>query len=53
MVKPIEQRSDDQGGQWREAPLPCLVAICFTTIGCVALFFFPEPVYRLASMLVR
>ncbi len=46
-------RSDDQSGQWREAPLPCLVAICFTTIACVALFFFPEPVYRLASMLVR
>ena len=46
-------RSDDQGGQWHEAPLPCLVAICFTTIACIALFFFPEPVYRLASMLVR
>ena len=46
-------RGADQGGQWQEAPLPCLVAICFTTIACVALFFFPEPVYRLASMLVR
>lgn len=46
-------RGDDQGGQWREAPLPCLVAIGFTTIACVALFFFPEPVYRLASMLVK
>jgi multicomponent Na+:H+ antiporter subunit D len=46
-------RGTDQGEQWREAPLPCLVAICFTTIACVALFFFPEPVYQLASMLVR
>jgi len=46
-------RGTDPGGQWQEAPLPCLVAIAFTTIACVALFFFPEPVYRLASMLVR
>ena len=46
-------RGADPGGQWHEAPLPCLVAICFTTIACVALFFFPEPVYRLASMLVK
>ena len=46
-------RGADPGGQWHEAPLPCLVAICFTTIACIALFFFPEPVYRLASMLVR
>ena len=46
-------RGTDQGEQWHEAPLPCLVAICFTTIACVALFFFPEPVYQLASMLAR
>jgi len=46
-------RGTGPAGQWQEAPLPCLVAIAFTTIACVALFFFPEPVYRLASMLVR
>ena len=35
-----------------EAPTPCLVAIGVTTAMCLLLFFFPDPVYRLAVMLV-
>lgn len=35
----------------REAPLPCLVAIAVTTVGCLVLFFYPEPLYRLASQI--
>ena len=31
----------------KEAPLPCLIAIAITSLGCVALFFYPEPVYEL------
>jgi len=27
----------------REAPWPCLLAIAITSIGCVGLFFYPEP----------
>ncbi|HCY12241.1 MAG: cation:proton antiporter [Acidiferrobacteraceae bacterium] len=46
-------RGSGQAGQLHEAPLPCLMAIGFTTIACVVLFFFPEPVYRLASLLVQ
>ena len=38
--------------QFSEAPLPCLVAIGITTAACVTLFFFPGPVYQLASMLI-
>ena len=36
----------------KEAPLPCLIGIGLTTTACVVLFFFPGPIYRLASMLV-
>jgi multicomponent Na+:H+ antiporter subunit D len=31
----------------KEAPLPCLIAIGFTSLGCLALFFFPGPIYDL------
>lgn len=36
----------------REAPLPCLLAMGVTSIGCLALFFFPDTFYFLAKMLV-
>ncbi len=35
----------------REAPLPCLIAIGATSVGCVLLFLFPEPVFDLLSMI--
>jgi len=38
---------------YSEAPLPCLLAIGMTTMMCLVLFFFPDPVYRLAVMLVN
>ena len=31
-----------------EAPAACLVPILITAAGCVLLFLFPEPLYRLA-----
>ena len=52
-IRAFFARGTGQAEQCREAPLPCLVAIGFTTIACVVLFFFPEPIYRLASMLVQ
>jgi len=33
----------------QEAPLPCLLAIGFTSLGCLALFLFPDPVIALLS----
>jgi multicomponent Na+:H+ antiporter subunit D len=35
----------------KEAPLACLIAIGITSLLCVVLFFFPDPVYDLASMI--
>lgn len=42
------------GAGVREAPWPCVLAISITAIGCLVLFFFPEPVYDLlAGMFAR
>ena len=30
-----------------EAPIYCLVPLCFTAAGCVAMFFFADEIYRL------
>lgn len=35
-----------------EAPWPCLVAIGITVTLCVAMFLFPEPLYRLSASVV-
>ena len=37
-------------GGIREAPLPSLIAIVITSICCVALFVYPDPFFRLISM---
>lgn len=33
----------------KEAPLPSLIAIVVTTIGCLTLFVYPQPLFELAS----
>jgi len=33
-----------------EAPLPCLIAIGVTSLGCIALFFYPDLLYQLARL---
>ncbi|MCH8333678.1 30S ribosomal protein S17 [Candidatus Sumerlaeota bacterium] len=30
----------------REAPWLCVVPLCLTALGCLALFFFADPLYR-------
>jgi len=35
----------------QEAPLACLIAIAITTVGCVALFLFPNGLYELVSLI--
>jgi multicomponent Na+:H+ antiporter subunit D len=37
----------------REAPLFCVVPLCFTALGCVVLFFFADGVYELLTPLAR
>ncbi|MEP1445987.1 MAG: proton-conducting transporter membrane subunit [Paraglaciecola sp.] len=34
----------------QEAPLPALIAISITTLGCLVLFFYPQPLFELAKM---
>jgi multicomponent Na+:H+ antiporter subunit D len=48
----LEPEPNERSKGIREAPLPCLAAIVFTALACLALFFYPEPLYELASMLV-
>ena len=36
----------------REAPIPCLIAISVTSLGCLALFFFSEPAFDMLLQIV-
>jgi len=38
----------DAGGAIKEAPLPSLVALSVTALGCIVLFIYPQPLYELA-----
>ena len=38
---------EHHGGGIHEAPAFCLVPICVTAAGCLAMFFYADPVYRL------
>jgi len=38
--------------QFKEAPLPSLIAIVITTLACLALFIYPQPVFELASAIL-
>jgi multicomponent Na+:H+ antiporter subunit D len=45
--KPVDDGHTDAG--IHEAPLPCLIALCATALGCVLLFFFAGPLYALTA----
>lgn len=36
----------------KEAPLPSLIALCITTVGCVILFVYPQPLHELAKAIL-
>jgi multicomponent Na+:H+ antiporter subunit D len=36
----------------KEAPLPSLIAIVVTTLGCLTLFIYPQPLFDLASAIL-
>lgn len=40
------------GAGIKEAPLPSLIALCVTTVGCVILFVYPQPLYELAKAIL-
>ena len=37
----------------KEAPLLCLIAICISTLGCLVLFVYPEPLHDLATSILE
>ncbi len=37
----------------KEAPLPSLIAIGITTLGCIVLFVYPQPLFELASAILE
>jgi multicomponent Na+:H+ antiporter subunit D len=38
-----------QPGEIREAPLPALIALSITALGCIAVFLYPHPIHELAA----
>ena len=42
----------DRPGGIKEAPVACLIAMTITSAGCLALFFYPDPVYNLMRLVV-
>ena len=44
---PGDIAEEQSRGTIQEAPLPCLIAIGLTALGCVLLFFFPGPLFDL------
>ena len=47
-----ENASESNPAPIKEAPTACLIAIGITSLGCLVLFFYPEPVYDLMHMVV-
>jgi len=45
-------KTDTYSGGIKEAPLPSLIAICVTTVGCLILFVYPQPLYDLANAIL-
>ncbi len=37
----------------KEAPLFCVLPLCFTALGCVALFFYSQPLYQLLMRIFK
>ncbi|MEX2352801.1 MAG: proton-conducting transporter membrane subunit, partial [Gammaproteobacteria bacterium] len=42
---------NDASSGIKEAPLACLIAISISSIACIVLFIYPEPLYQLANMI--
>lgn len=41
------------GSGLQEAPLPMLIALCITALGCIVLFLYPQPLFELATSFVE
>ena len=36
----------------KEAPLACVIALSISALGCLVLFVYPEPFYRLMNVMI-
>jgi len=50
--KPLQSGDSSHTGI-QEAPLPALLAISVTTIGCLVLFIYPQPLFALVSAIFQ
>jgi len=50
--KSISSENRVQATQLKEAPLPALIAIIITTLACLILFVYPQPLFELASAIL-
>lgn len=44
---------NDKDGGIQEAPIPILIALGVSSIGCLVLFFYPQPLFELATSFVE
>jgi multicomponent Na+:H+ antiporter subunit D len=49
VIRGYYSQPDDDVSGINEAPMFCVVPICFTAVSCVALFFFADEIYRLLA----
>jgi multicomponent Na+:H+ antiporter subunit D len=50
LMPPRDEAAAPAGGL-REAPLLCVAPLCFTALGCIALFFLVNPLYALMAQM--
>ncbi|AWB66434.1 cation:proton antiporter [Saccharobesus litoralis] len=55
-IKAFFAKSEDGVSSWcrsdvKEAPLPSLIALGITSVGCFALFFYPQPLIELINLI--
>jgi len=49
--KPLPGVADDEPVKIAEAPILCVVPICITAFGCLALFFFADSVFKFVELI--
>ena len=50
-TKPVEGAESWRWSDTKEAPLPVLIALTITSTGCLALFFYPQPLIDLINLI--
>lgn len=51
-IRGFMYQADEHRGEIHEAPISCLLAMAITSLGCLILFFYPQPLYELMQGIV-